>query len=173
MSYNNNKPKKPKNNIYTRNLEPLKPGIFFSNLQLFTTHDEEFDLHDVKKLKVYITIPTFKNSFFPKEIAKIDAQSEIFENVEFFVISNEPTYTQYRLSKTYKFKKFKVLSDFKNREFARATGTYIYELSQLVKAVFIVSDNDKLLYAKYYDDLYSNIILEQLFKEIKMHEERM
>lgn len=157
-----NENKQIKNPIYTRNIEPLCEGHFFSTINVYDANEEELDLHGIKQLKLYVCIPTFKNSFYINECAKLDTLLQDFENMQSFIISNEPVFTQSRLLKGTKFQSLQIVSDFKNREFARATGTYIYETSSLVKAVFIVSNNEKLVYSKYFDDLYSNIDLNEI-----------
>lgn len=144
-----------KNTIYTRNLEPLQEGYRLSNIVLYDRNEEEIDLHMIKGLKVCITIPTLSNRTFTNELSKLDLILKEFENIECFIISNEPVYTQTRLSKPCKFEKFNIISDFKKREYARNTGTYIYEISQLVKSILIIDRNDKIIYARYIDDLYS------------------
>lgn len=162
-----NEKKQVTNPIYTRNTDPLNEGHFFSNINVYDAKEEELDLHTIKQAKLYVSIPTFKNSFFINECAKLDTILQDYENISSYVISNEPVFTQSRLLKGNALKKLQVISDFKNREFARATGTYIYELSSLVKAIFIVNSNDKLVYVKYFDDLYSNFDLNEIAKEIQ------
>lgn len=156
-----------KNTIYTRNIDSIVEGTRLSNITLFDATEEETDLHMIKAIKLCVSIPTLNNRAFTNEIGKLDILMHDFERIACFLISNEPVFTQTRLSKQLKLERFKILSDFKNREYARATGTYIYELGQLVKAVFLIDRNDKVLYAKYYDDLYSNIDFNELSEVIK------
>ena len=155
--------KKP---IYTRNLEPLVSGNRLPNIIINDTREEEIDLHTIKKNKVYISIPSFGNHAIMKEIAKLDVIFNDYEDIDFYLISNEPVYTQKRLGSGKKLKTFKFLSDFKLRNFARYTGTYIYEISSLVKSVFIVNDNNEIKLVEYYDDLYSNIDINKVTKII-------
>lgn len=152
--------------IYTRNLEPLEEGYRLPAMTLFNSEEEEFNLNDDKNIKVYITIPTFSNKIFPNEVHKLETILKEFPSINAYLISNEPVYTQMRLSKPYHFEKIRILSDFKNREFARNTGTYIYELSLLVKSIFIVDKSDRILYVRYFDDLYSNFDLNEINKTL-------
>ena len=152
--------------IYTRNLDPLEEGYRLPAMTLFNADEIEFNLNDDRNIKVYVTIPTFQNKVFPNEVLKMDLILKEFPNVNAYLISNEPVFTQKRLSKPYNFEKFRILSDFKNREFARNTGTYIYELSQLVKSIFIVDKTERILYVRYFDDLYSNFDLNEINKTL-------
>ena len=161
------KERKEITNLYTRNLEPLEEGYRLPAMTLFNAEEEEFNLNDDRSVKVYVTIPTFENKVFPNEVYKLDIILKEFPSLNAYIISNEPVYTQKRLSKPYKFDKFRILSDFKNREFARNTGTYIYELSLLVKSIFIVDKNDRILYVRYFDDLYSNFNFNEINNTIK------
>lgn len=156
-----------KNTIYTRNLEPLTEGYRLSNIVLYDQNEEEIDLHMIKSLKVCITIPTFTNRSFVNELSKLDLILKDFEDVECYIISNEPVFTQTRLTKACKFEKFKIISDFKKRDYARNTGTYIYELSQLVKSILIIDRNDKIVYARYIDDLYSYFDHNEIHETLK------
>lgn len=152
---------------YTRNLDNLEVGYRLPVMTLFNAEEEEFNLSDDKGVKVYATIPTFENKAFCNDLFKLDTILKEFPSLNAYAISNEPVYTQKRLSKPHHYEKFRILSDFKNREFARNTGTYIYELSQLVKAIFIVDKTERILYIHYYDDLYSNFNLNEINKALK------
>ncbi|MDD3049213.1 MAG: hypothetical protein PHQ89_04480 [Bacilli bacterium] len=156
-----------KNTIYTRNIDPIQVNTRLSNIVLFDNKEEEIDLHMIKSLKLCISIPTLNNRAFTNEISKLDILLKDYEQVAFFLITNEPVFTQTRMSKPFKLERFNIISDFKKREYARATGTYIYELGQLVKSVFLIDRNDKVVYVKYYDDLYSNIDFNELAQAIK------
>ncbi|MDF9824581.1 thiol peroxidase [Breznakia sp. PF5-3] len=155
-----------KKHLYTRNLEPITAGTRLPNIVIFDNHEEEIDLHMIKKNKVYITVPSFGNHAIMNEIAKLDTIFKDFEDIDFYLISNEPVYTQKRLGSSKKLKTFKFLSDFKLRNFARYTGTYIYEISSLVKSIFIINEYDEIKYVQYYDDLYSNIDANIVVKEL-------
>lgn len=156
-----------KNTIYTRNLEPIEAGFRFGNITLFDKDEEEFDLFDVKHVKLCVSIPTLNNRAFTNDIAKLDILLKDFEKLKCYLITNEPAFTQMRLSKPLHLERFELLSDYKNREFARASGTYIYELGQLVKFVSLVDKQGNVLYVRYYDDLYSNFDLNETAEAIK------
>lgn len=153
--------------LYTRNLDPLEVGYRLPAMTLFNPDENEFNLNDDRSVKVYVTIPTFENKNFANDAFKLETILKEYPNLNAYLISNEPVYTQKRLSKQYHYEKFRILSDFKNREFARNTGTYIYELSQLVKAIFIVDKSERILYVSYYDDLYSRFNLNEINKALK------
>ncbi len=142
-----------KKKIYTRNIEPLNKGSQLSNITFFDQREDEFNLHDQKGIKIILSIPTLSNSYYIKELAKLDTILKDYPKVTPFVVSNEPVFTQKRLTKSSKYECLKVLSDFKNREFARESGTYIYELSQLMKAVFILNAHNNIVYIQYIEDL--------------------
>lgn len=147
---------------YTRNLDPLVEGYRMPAITLFNKEEEEFDLSEDKSIKVYVTIPSFKDKAIGNEVEKLETILKEYPNIHCYLISNEPVFTQERLSKHYHFEKFRILSDFKNREFARSTGTYIYEISALVKSIFIVDKNERIVYVRYYDDLYSNFNVNEI-----------
>ena len=156
-----------KNTIYTRNLEALSAGVRFSNITLFDKEEEELDLLDVKHLKLCVSIPTLSNRAFTNDVAKLDILLNDFDKLKCYLISNESVFTQNRLAKPLQLQRFELLSDYKNREYARATGTYIYELGQLVKSVSLIDKQGNLLYVRYYDDLYSNFDLNEIADAIK------
>lgn len=153
--------------IYTKNLEPLIAGTKLPNILIYDTQEEEIDLHSIRQNKVYITIPSFANQAIMNEIARLDNLFKDFNDIDFYLISNEPVFTQKRLGSSRKLKTFKFLSDFKLRNFARHTGTYIYETSSLVKAIFLVDAYDEVKFVRYYDDLYTNVDTKKIINEIK------
>lgn len=140
-------------NSYTRNLDPLNEGYRMPAMALFDTNEEEYTLGNEKNIKVYITLPSMQERSNLDEIEKLEILLKEFTSLNCYLITNEPVFTQTRLTQSRKLEKFRILSDFKNREFARNTGTYIYEISALVKSIFIVDRNDRILYVKYFEDL--------------------
>ncbi|OCN06179.1 hypothetical protein A4S06_00250 [Erysipelotrichaceae bacterium MTC7] len=153
--------------FYTRNLEPLTPGFVFPSICIMNAKEEEIDLHDIKEPKVYITLPSLEDAAIVKDVKRLEVLLEKYPAVKFYLITNEAVYTQFRLAKEKQIKGFELLSDFKLRNFARYTGTYIYEIENLVKAIFVVDHHDQLKYVNYYDDLYSNFAVELLDLEIE------
>ncbi|TDW16543.1 peroxiredoxin [Breznakia blatticola] len=152
--------------FYTRNLEPLETGFVFPSIEIMNPLEEVLDLHDIREPKVYITLPSLEDNAMIKDAKRLEVLLEKYPDVKFYLITNEPVYTQLRLAKEKQLKGFELLSDFKLRNFARYTGTYIYEIENLVKAVFIVDHHDQLKHVEYYDDLYSNFQVEVLDVEI-------
>lgn len=140
-------------NSYTRNLDPLNEGYRMPAMTMFDANEEEFTLGNEKNVKIYITLPSLQERSHMDEIEKLEIILKDFPSLNCYLITNEPVFTQTRLTQSRKLEKFRILSDFKNREFARNTGTYIYEISSLVKSVFIVDRSDRILYVKYFEDL--------------------
>lgn len=151
--------------IYTRNSDNLKINQKLETINLYNKNDEIICLNTLKEPKLLISIPSLADKAIMLEICKID---EILNNynIKAFLISNENILTQNKLIKNYKLKNIEVLSDFCIRDFARNTGTFIYEIEALVKAVFVIDTNNKIKFIKYYDDLYSNINLNELNNEL-------
>ncbi len=163
---------KNKNRIYTRNSEPLQKGDPLINFSLFDQQEAEHSLQDHKGIKVVFSIPTFSNQHYAKELRKLDFVLKNHTKIACYAISNEPVFTQKRLTKSCSFEKIQILSDFKDRNFARYTGTYIYELSQLVKACLIIDDHGKILFTQYIDDLqapFDSQSIAEILDEIKQN----
>lgn len=164
----NNKNKK---RAYTRNAESINTGFQLANIGLFDSNEEEYFILDNKGLKVCITYPTFSNQYYTRELSKLDTLLKEYSKITCYAITNEPVFTQKRLTKSSKLEKFNVLSDFKKRDFARNTATYIYELSQLVKACFIFNDQGKVLYVRYYEDLQEALDINEIIKFIEDYQQ--
>lgn len=150
--------------LYTRNLEPLQVGTKLPNITIYDHLDNEIDLSTINCNKMYISIPSFSNAVIMKEMVKLDTHLQPFQDLEIFLISNETSFVQKKFGASRQMKKLQFLSDFKNRNFARYTGTYIYEIGELVKAVFLVNSYNEVVYVSYYDDLYSNINIEDIMQ---------
>ncbi len=157
---------KNKKRIYTRNIDPLNLGFQLPNFSLYDHDEEEFYIQDVKGLKIMISYPNFTNQYYTRELEKLDILLKDYPKTHCFAITNDPVFTQKRLTKSCKLEHINILSDFKKRDFARNTGTYIYELSQLVKACFIVNDQGHILYVQYLEDLQASLDVNEIFKVI-------
>ncbi len=125
-----------------------------------------FSIQEYKGLKVIFSFPTLGNQYYQKELHKLDTILKEYK-VYCYAISNEPVFTQKRVTKPCKLEHIQFLSDFKKREFARHSGTYIYELSQLVKSCFIIDNHGHILYVKYHDNLQENFDINSIVKVLE------
>ena len=153
--------------IYTRNIENVEAGTRLSAMALYDKDENEYLLLDNKETKLVLTYPTLNNKHVLNEIQKIEKVLEEIPSLYCYLVTNEPVYTQTRLLANTQLNRFKVLSDFKNREYAKQTGTYIYELGALVKSIFVLDYAGRVLYNRYYEDLNVPINTDALLSDLK------
>lgn len=61
----------------------------------------------------------------------------------------------------------RTLSDYKERRFGKATGTYIEELALLARAVFVVDENDTVVYAEVVPEVSDHPNYEAVYQELR------
>ena len=63
--------------------------------------------------------------------------------------------------------KVKTLSDYKDKSFAMATGTYIKELGLLTRASFVVDANDNVTFVEYLEEITNEPSYDKILEEAK------
>lgn len=61
----------------------------------------------------------------------------------------------------------RTLSDYKERRFGKATGTYIEELALLARAVFVVDENDTVVYAEVVPEVSNHPNYEAVYQKLR------
>ena len=56
------------------------------------------------------------------------------------------------------------LSDYKDRSFGQNFGTYIKELGLLTRAVFVIDENNKVIYVEYCEEVTEEPHYEEILK---------
>ena len=133
-----------------------------------TTNDlGEFTEKDTKGVRVFLTVPSIDTPVCNMEVKKFNEKIDELEGVTCYTVSMDLPFAQSRWCALEDVEKVKTLSDYKDRSFAMATGTYAKELGLLTRASFVVDANDNITFVEYLEEITSEPSYEKILEEAK------
>lgn len=133
-----------------------------------TTNDlGEFTEKDTKGVKVFLTVPSIDTPVCNMEVKKFNEKIDKLEGVTCYTISMDLPFAQSRWCALEDVENVKTLSDYKDRSFAMATGTYAKELGLLTRASFVVDANDNITFVEYLEEITSEPSYDKILEEAK------
>jgi thiol peroxidase len=121
---------------------------------------------DTQGLRVFLTVPSLDTPVCDLEVRAFNQKAGELPGVSIYVVSMDLPFAQARWCGAAGVSAVQPLSDYRNRDFGAATGTFINELALLTRAVFIVKADDTVAYAQYvpevstppdYDEIYAKL----------------
>lgn len=140
----------------------------------FTVCDNDLNVvkgNELSDVRIFLTVPSLDTGVCDMEVRNFNSKASELEGVSIYAVSLDLPFAQARWCGANGIKAVKTLSDYKDRNFGMATGTFIEELALLTRAVFIVNNANEIVYVEYvpevtnhpdYDKAYS--VLEELIK---------
>ena len=140
----------------------------------FTVCDNDLNVvkgNELSDVRIFLTVPSLDTGGCDMEVRNFNSKASELEGVSIYAVSLDLPFAQARWCGANGIKAVKTLSDYKDRNFGMATGTFIEELALLTRAVFIVNNANEIVYVEYvpevtnhpdYDKAYS--VLEELIK---------
>ncbi|AOR24270.1 thiol peroxidase [Clostridium taeniosporum] len=119
---------------------------------------------DFKGKKVFVSVPSLDTPVCDLEVKRFNKEATSFSNVNIYVLSMDLPFAQGRWCGSEGIDKVKTLSDYKDREFGEKYGTYIKELGLLTRAVFVVDENNKVIYVEYCEEISSHPNYDEVLK---------
>ncbi|MCH1959612.1 thiol peroxidase [Romboutsia hominis] len=122
----------------------------------FTVIDNELNplkLDDTKGKRVFLSVPSIDTPVCDMEVRRFNTEASKLNNVTVYTISMDLPFAQARWCGTAGIENVKTVSDYKDREFGENYGVYINELGLLSRAVFVVDENDKVIYVEYLEEI--------------------
>lgn len=136
----------------------------------FTVVDNELNPINSKTLKgkrVYISVPSLDTGVCDMEVRRFNEEASKLEDIKIYTISMDLPFAQARWCGNAGVENVKTLSDYKDREFGKNYGTYIKELGLLTRAVFVVDENNKIIYIEYCEEVTSEPNYEEVLKILR------
>lgn len=150
---------------------PLKVGDKQPDFTLVDTSLTPVHAKDMDGLHVFVVVPSLDTEVCDLEVRNFNQKAGSLPGVQIYAVSMDLPFAQARWCGANGIEAVKTLSDYHQRSFGEATGTYIDELGLLTRAVFVVDGGGNVAYAEYvpevtdhpnYDAVYAK--LEELTK---------
>ena len=128
----------------------------------FTVVDNDlnpFKLSDTKGKRVFLTVPSLDTPVCDTEVRRFNQEAAKLGDVTIYTISMDLPFAQGRWCGGAEIDKVKTVSDYKDREFGKNYGVYINELGLLSRAVFVIDENNKIVYVEYLNEISVNLFL--------------
>lgn len=132
----------------------LKVGDKLESSKLVTNDLQDTCTCEMKGLKIFLTVPSLDTPVCDTEVKKFNQEAASYKNVSnIYCVSMDLPFAQSRWCQNGLVSKVITLSDYKFHEFSKNTGTYIKELGLLTRAVFIVNEENKVIYVDYLEEI--------------------
>lgn len=124
-------------------------------------------LNDTKGKRVFLSVPSIDTPVCDMEVRKFNTEASKLSNVEVYTISMDLPFAQARWCGAAGIENVKTVSDYKDREFGKNYGVYINELGLLSRAVFVVDENNKVVYVEYLQEITEEPNYEAVLNALK------
>ncbi|MCR1952277.1 thiol peroxidase [Clostridium sp. DSM 100503] len=145
----------------------LNVGDKLPNFSVTTNDLGEFTLNDTKGVRVFLTVPSIDTPVCDMEVKRFNKEVDSLDGVTCYTISMDLPFAQARWCGSEGVEKVKTLSDYKDRRFAKATGTYAKELGLLTRASFVVDSNGIVTFVEYLDEITSEPSYDKVLEAAK------
>ena len=134
--------------------EEIKVGDKARDFTALNKDLSEFKLSSVLGKVVVITaFPSIDTGVCALQATRFNQEAAKLGDVTIYTISMDLPFAQGRWCGGAEIDKVKTVSDYKDREFGKNYGVYINELGLLSRAVFVVDENNKIVYVEYLNEI--------------------
>lgn len=117
---------------------------------LLTDNDlNDISLKDTSGKRVFVVVPSLDTPVCDMSAKRFNEEATKLDNVSIYVISMDLPFAQSRWCGATGSDKITTLSDYKHRNFGENYGVYINELGLLTRSIFIIDENNKVIYVEY------------------------
>lgn len=111
------------------------------------------ELSDTTGKRVFLTVPSLDTPVCDTEVRRFNQEASKLGDVTIYTISMDLPFAQARWCGGAGIDKVITASDYKDRKFGKNYGVYINELGLLSRAVFVVDENNKVVYVEYLNEI--------------------
>ena len=124
------------------------PDFIVSNVEL-----KPVTLKDTKGKRVFLTVPSIDTPVCDLEVKRFNKEAEKYKDTTIYVVSVDLPFAQARWCGAEDVDNVITLSDYKDRSFGENYGVYIEEVGFLARAVFVVDEDNKVIYTEYCENV--------------------
>lgn len=145
----------------------IKVGDTAPDFLLTDTNLNDISLADTSGKRVLVVVPSLDTPICDMSAKRFNEEGTKLDNVSIYVISMDLPFAQARWCGATGSDKIITLSDYKNKSFGENYGTYINELGLLTRAIFIIDENNKVIYVEYCSEVKSEPNFEAALNALK------
>lgn len=127
----------------------LTVGSVAPDFTLIDTSLNEVTLSKTSGKRVFVVVPSLDTPVCDVEVKKFNEEASKLSGVSVYTVSMDLPFAQARWCGASNANNVTLLSDYKFRNFGENYGVYIEELGLLTRAVFVIDENNKVVYAEY------------------------
>lgn len=120
------------------------PDFVVSNVEL-----KPVTLKDTSGKRVFLTVPSLDTPVCDLEVKRFNKEATKYKDTTIYVVSVDLPFAQARWCGASDVDNVVTLSDYKDRSFGENYGVYIEEVGFLARAVFVVDEDNKVVYVEY------------------------
>lgn len=124
-------------------------------------------LSDLSGVKVFLTVPSLDTPICDLETKRFNEKATELKNVKIYCVSLDLPFAQTRWCGAHDIKNVVTLSDYSDRSFGLATGTFIKELALLTRAVIVVDADNNIKYVEYVKEIVGHPDYDAVYDIIK------
>ncbi len=128
---------------------------------------DSLTLADTKGVRVFLSVPSLDTPTCDLEVRTFNQDVASLGDVSVYVVSMDLPFAQARWCGAAGVENVVSVSDFKDRSFGKATGTYMNEIGLLARAVFVVDSEGVITYTEYVSDVGNTPDFEAAYAAIK------
>ena len=132
---------------------PLKEGEKMPDFTVCDTSMGEVKGSDLKGVRIFAAVPSLDPGVCDLEIRRFNEKASQYPDVKVYAVSLDLPFAQARWCGASGVNAVTTLSDYRDRDFGRVTGTLIKELSLLTRAIFLVDGDNVVRYLEYVPEI--------------------
>lgn len=140
-------------NTVTLEGNEIKVGDAFPDFTVANNGLAPVSLKDTKGVRIFLTVPSIDTPVCDLEVRTFNEKASEIDGVTVYTVSMDLPFAQARWCGAEGVKNVVTLSDYKDKSFGKATGTYVKELGLLARVSFVVDSDNKVTFAEYLNEI--------------------
>ncbi|MCL1991014.1 MAG: thiol peroxidase [Defluviitaleaceae bacterium] len=131
----------------------VKVGDVFPDFKVSKNDLSELTLADTSGVRIFLSVPSLDTPVCDLEVMTFNNRVSEIPGVSVYTLSMDLPFAQARWCGANTVEAVTTASDYKDRSFAQATGTFIEELGLLTRAAFVVDAAGKVTHVEYLEEI--------------------
>lgn len=147
--------------------DELKVGDDAPDFLVVDNNLNNVTLSDTSGKRIFVTVPSLDTPVCDTEVRRFNEEASKLKDVTVYVVSMDLPFAQVRWCGNAGIDRVKTVSDYKQKSFGKKYGTLIEELCLLARAIFVVNENNKIIYVEYCKEVSSEPDYEGALNSVK------